>query len=81
MRPSGAASVVMTNPNYQVYNGVSLTANKRFSDKWMLNSSLTIQDNPQFYPTGTTSFINPTGLEFQDGFDCEQRPRKPRGTS
>jgi hypothetical protein len=72
-RPSGAAQIVMTNPNYQVYNGVSMTVNKRFSSKWMLNGSVTLQDNPQFFPTGSTSFINPTGEEFQDSYSTLAR--------
>jgi len=66
-RPSGAAQITMTNPNYQVYNGVDITANKRYSNNWQMQASLTLQKNPQYYPTGSVQFINPTGLEFQNG--------------
>jgi hypothetical protein len=66
-RPSGLGSVTVTNPNYQTYTGVDLTATKRFSNKWQMQTSLTIQDNPQFFPSGSASFLNPTGLEFNNG--------------
>jgi hypothetical protein len=66
-RPSGVGSIIMTNPNYQVYQGVSLTVNKRYSDKWQLNGSLTVQNNPNYFPEGSTTFVNPTGLVFRDG--------------
>ena len=52
MRPSGAGSITMTNPNYQVYNGVDITVTKRYSDKWQLTGAVTIQDNPQLLPGG-----------------------------
>ena len=52
MRPSGAGSITMTNPNYQIYNGVDFTVTKRYSDKWQINGALTIQDNPQYFPDG-----------------------------
>jgi hypothetical protein len=32
------------NNEYRVYNGVDLTVTKRFSNKWMMNASLTVQD-------------------------------------
>ena len=66
-RPSGAGTITMTNPNYQVYKGVSFTVNKRYSDRWQLNSSLTLQTNPNYYPEGSTTFISPTGREFRHG--------------
>ncbi len=57
---TGLANITMTNPNYQEYHGVILQANKRFSDKWQMNTSVTIQTNP-----GHTAYTaNPTGLEF-----------------
>ena len=61
MRPSGAGSITMTNPNYQIYHGVDLTVTKRYSDKWQINGALTIQDNPHYFPDGNVDFINPTG--------------------
>jgi hypothetical protein len=64
-RPSGIGNITMTRLSFEEYHGVILTANKRFSDRWQLNSSLTIQDNPNFDPVG--SFTNPTGQEFTNG--------------
>jgi hypothetical protein len=62
-RPSGVGSITETSLNYSVYKGFVMTANKRFSDRWMLNGSLTLQDNPGF----TRHTTNPTGLEFTNG--------------
>ena len=59
-RPSGLGSITLTNPNYQTYTGVDLTANKRFSNRWQMAVAVTIQDNPNFFPAGTAQFINPT---------------------
>jgi hypothetical protein len=66
-RPSGVGDVTMTDPNYQVYHGVDLTLNKRYSNRWQAAAAVTIQDNPNYFPYGTAQFINPTGLEFQQG--------------
>jgi hypothetical protein len=63
MRPSGVGSITETSLNYSVYQGFVMTANKRFSDRWMLNGSLTLQDNPDY----TRHTTNPTGLEFTNG--------------
>jgi hypothetical protein len=66
-RPSGLGNITLTNPNYQIYKGIDLTANKRFSNRWQMAVALTIQDNPQYFPAGTASFIDPTGQEFAQG--------------
>ena len=57
MRPSGAGSITMTNPNYQIYHGVDFTVTKRYSDKWQVNAALTVQTNPHFL---TVTSISPT---------------------
>ena len=72
VRPS-AGSIVMTNPNYQDYHGVDITLNKRYSDKWQLNGAVTIQTNPNYFPEGNTSFINPTGRIYQEGISTLAR--------
>jgi hypothetical protein len=64
-RPSGLATITMTNLAYQVYKGVTVTVNKRFSNRWQLNSSVTRQTNPNFSPLG--SYVDPTGVQFNDG--------------
>ena len=66
-RPSGLGSILMTNPNYQIYHGVDITATKRFSNRWQMQSALTLQVNPNYFPDGSASFINPTNRPFQEG--------------
>jgi hypothetical protein len=66
-RPSGIGSTTLTNPNYQTYKGVDITMNKRYSNRWQGAVGITLQDNPQYFPYGTASFINPTGQEYQNG--------------
>jgi carboxypeptidase family protein len=65
-RPSGQ-STTLTNPNYQIYKGVDITMNKRYSHNWQAAVGITLQDNPQYFPYGTASFVNPTAIEFSDG--------------
>jgi hypothetical protein len=67
MRPSGLGSITMTNPNYQVYNGVDITVTKRYSNRWQMTGAVTIQDNPNYFPEGSADFIDPTGIEYQHG--------------
>ena len=66
-RPTGVGNITMTNPNYQVYQGVDFTATKRYSHRWQMQLAATVQTNPQYFPEGSATFINPTGREFQDG--------------
>jgi hypothetical protein len=66
-RPSGVGTILMTNPNYQIYHGVDITATKRFSNRWQMQSALTLQVNPNHFPDGSASFINPTNRPFQEG--------------
>jgi Carboxypeptidase regulatory-like domain len=67
-RPSGVGNITVTSPNYQTYKGVDITATKRFSNRWQMQTALTLQDNPQYFPASSGSFVNPTALEFNDGF-------------
>jgi carboxypeptidase family protein len=67
-RPSGLGNITLTNPNHQIYRGVDITATKRYSSRWQMQTSLTLQTNPQYFPFGSASFINPTGQVFQDSY-------------
>jgi hypothetical protein len=67
MRPSGVGSITSTSLDYQVYNGLDITVTKRYSNRWQLQAALTIQDNPQYFPEGSTTFTDPTGRVYQDG--------------
>ncbi len=69
-RPSGA-SVTDTSLSYQTYQGVDLTLNKRYSDKWQLNIALTLQKRNDYSPLG--SYSNPTGLEYYNGLNTGAR--------
>jgi Carboxypeptidase regulatory-like domain len=70
-RATGLGSVTLTDPNYQIYNGLNLTLTKRFSNRWQMNGSLTVQDNPQYTPFGPgvseSTVTNPTGWEYTNG--------------
>jgi hypothetical protein len=66
-RPSGVGTIAVTNPNYQVYQGIDLTATKRFSQRWQMQTALTLQTNPQYFPADSVQAINPTGLSFING--------------
>jgi hypothetical protein len=69
-RPTGQ-TVTATDLRYQTYQGVDLTLNKRYSDKWQLNIAVTLQKRNDYNPTG--SFTNPTGVEFFDGLNTGAR--------
>jgi len=64
LRAGTAAPVfyVTTNrPDYhQTYNGLELTATKRFSNKWMLRGNVTLSDWKQH--VGTNGFVDPTHI-------------------
>ena len=60
-------TITVTNPNYQVYNGVDITVTKRYSDRWQLAGGVTIQDSPLYFPVGSSDFSNPTGRIYRDG--------------
>ena len=67
-RPTGT-TVTATNPDYQTYQGVDLTLNKRYSDKWQFNVALTIQKrNDQ-----DVYFTNPTGVDLTQGLNTQSR--------
>ena len=61
-RPTGL-TVTATDLDYQTYQGVDLTLNKRYSDKWQLNVAVTLQKRNDFHVYNA----NPTGLDLFDG--------------
>jgi len=61
--PSGAA--LGTAVGERKYKGLMVVLDKRFSDRWQMNASATLQTNPGYRPLG--SFTNPTGIEFTNG--------------
>jgi hypothetical protein len=71
MRPSGIGNITMTNLDYQAYKGVDITLNKRFSNRWMMNMALTIQNRLDFEPIG--GYVDPTGWEYFNGYSSLAR--------
>jgi hypothetical protein len=63
------ANISLTSPNYSLYHGVDITANKRFSNKWQMNFAVTLQNAP-----GYTNFVgSPTGLQYTQGISTLAR--------
>jgi len=67
-RPTGQ-TVTALNLDYQTYQGVDLTLNKRYSDKWQLNIAVTIQERNDF----DIYFTNPTGVDLFEGLNTGTR--------
>jgi len=67
-RPTGQ-TVTALNLDYQTYQGVDLTLNKRYSDKWQLNIAVTIQKRNDF----DIYFTNPTGVDLFEGLNTGTR--------
>ena len=67
-RPSGP-TITKTNLDYEVYQGVDLTLNKRYSDKWQLNIAVTIQKRNDY----DVFYTNPTGVDLFDGINTGSR--------
>jgi len=65
VRPSITQNIAVTSLGYNVYQGVSITALKRFSNRWQMNTSVTVQHDPGYQPLG--SYTNPTGVQFTNG--------------
>ncbi len=53
------------------YNGIELTARKRFSNKWLMNSSFTLNNTVLDYQTVTdfSTSSDPTNFDFTNGAD------------
>jgi hypothetical protein len=66
MRPSGVGDVITTSPNYTNYNGVDITLNKRYSNRWQANFAVTLQTSKAYEPIGAFRG-NPTGVDFRNG--------------
>jgi len=71
VRPSGIGAISTTSLAYQTYSALIPTLNKRFSDRWQMNASLTWETNPSFTPTG--AYTNPTGIVYSSGLNTNLR--------
>lgn len=53
--------VTRNRPDYhQTYNGIELTATKRFANRWFMRGNVTLQDWKQH--VGPNGFVDPTGI-------------------
>jgi hypothetical protein len=57
------------NGSYTLFHGVELTARKRFSSRWLMNSSFSFNNTRGFNPVPTRDFTDPTNREFTEGRD------------
>jgi hypothetical protein len=63
-------SVLENQPNFtRSFNGVEVTARKRLENHWMMNASFSYNSTIQHYGEG--SFIDPTNIAQQDGFQYD----------
>jgi hypothetical protein len=67
-RPSGP-TITKTNLDYEVYQGVDLTLNKRYSNKWQANVAVTLQKRNDY----DVFFTNPTGVDLYNGRNTGRR--------
>jgi len=56
--------MVKKNNSYNTYAGIDLVLNKRLSNKWFMNASVTLQDQRNHWGT---NFLNPTNQWMSDG--------------
>lgn len=59
-------SVVRNTSQYRRYNGIELTATKRYAGKWMLAFAMTWNDTRQYWPSAA-DVMDPTNVASQDG--------------
>jgi Carboxypeptidase regulatory-like domain len=72
-RPTGS-NITSTAIDYTTYHGISATVNRRFTNRWMLQGSITWNHARNYYPTG--SYVNPTGVVFENGQDGGSRNQR-----
>jgi hypothetical protein len=60
-------------PDYQIYQGVDITATKRYSNRWQMQTALTLQTNPSYFPDGSATFIDLQNQQFRDGYSTIPR--------
>jgi hypothetical protein len=68
------ASTLRNYEYYRNYNGIEVTGRKRFTHRWLMNSSFTFNRTRFFYPniddfSATTTTGDPTNYEMQNGRD------------
>ncbi|HWI18120.1 MAG TPA: TonB-dependent receptor, partial [Vicinamibacterales bacterium] len=66
-----AGTVLRNNQGSREYNGIEITARKRFSNKWLMNSSFTLNNTVLAYqsPSDFSASSDPTNYDFTNGAD------------
>jgi hypothetical protein len=64
-----AATTTRMYGGYTLFNGVEVTARKRFSSRWLMNSSFSFNNTREFNPVATRDYTDPTNREFTEGRD------------
>jgi hypothetical protein len=71
LRPTGP-TITRNSPAYTTFHGLEITAEKRFSHRWRLSSSLTLSSAKDFEPAG--AFTDPTNHDKQHGYTGGNSP-------
>lgn len=66
-----SAEVLTSDPFFRNFNGLELTARKRYNGRWMMNGSVALGSTIGHFPTG--SFEDPTQIPFVDGAQDNSR--------
>ena len=64
-----AATTTRMYGGYTLYHGVEITGRKRFSSRWLMNSSFSFNNTRDFNPVATRDYTDPTNREFTEGRD------------
>jgi hypothetical protein len=65
------SATFLTNQDaWRTFNGVELSARKRFSDRWMLNTSLALNSALNYFGDGEHAYVDPTNIAQQEGRDA-----------
>ena len=62
-----AATVRRNYGSYDTFDGVQLTARKRFSQRWMMSANVAINTGTHYDPEPTRDYTDPTNIAFQNG--------------
>jgi hypothetical protein len=68
-----AATLLRNDGRYDTYNGLELTARKRFSNRWMMTASLVRNSQTHFEPQADRDYLDPTNHDFINGFESGTR--------
>jgi carboxypeptidase family protein/TonB-dependent receptor-like protein len=74
--PLHSGTILRNNGQYNTYNGLELTARKRFSNHWMLTTSLVRNNQIHYEPMANRDYLDPTNHEFINGFEDGTRNGK-----